>query len=512
MPPPLPPTEVAILGGGLAAMHAAMSALDEGARVAMISSRRAGASGTSSVSMSVHRFATGLEPAGEYEARMADAGAGINSPRLLAEFTRRSPEIVPVLQRCLPRLAVRETEIAGRMRPNFASTPTKQGSVLTRALRQVLGGRPNVAVHDNMELLALEPSAAGWRVWLLGKSGPVRLETRAVVLATGGFPALFQCHSATPELLGAGLAVALRQGLALRDLEFVQFYPYRISSPRICDIFPEIFRHGARFLSPSGRRFMESYPRRELENRDVLARAIAAEGEARLDLSRCDREYLRRETPRLLRLWDSFPGEPLTVRPLAHFTMGGVATDADGFTGREGVYAAGEITGGLHGANRLAGHALSETVIFGRNAGRGAARCALAHPAENAEAAEPLLPAWLPGPGPDDARPVLETIRTLMWSSLGVTRSAAGMASALTALEALEARLASMRPRDLSSWLAAANGRLLARAAIRVAQSREESRGAHYREDFPEEAERFRGSFYCRGDAIWFEKSDAALP
>lgn len=496
--------DVLVAGGGMAGMHAAFAAASAGAKVLVASQGGVGRSGASSVSMSVHRFATGGERPGEYEHYMVDAGAGVNCPGRVAELVRRSPEIPGFVGDFIPEPSVKTRDVGGREIPYFVSAPTKQGGMLTRAARQTLLAHERIAFAEGMTIAHLEPLAGGgWLAWFVRNGELHAAAAAAVVLATGGFPALYLRHSATPELSGGGLGLALRLGLTLMDMEFVQFYPYRIYAPRICDIFPDIFEHGARLLSLDGVRFMDAYAKKDLENRDVLAREIFKLGEVRLDLEQADRSYLARETPRLLHLWELFPDRPLLVRAHAHFSMGGVCIANDGSTGLDGVFAAGEICGGLHGANRLAGHALSETAVFGRNAGAAAAAYAKGRAARPPAAIIP--PAWLPEPGDGDAAPLMDTLREALWQHVGVVRNASGLATAAAIALRVADEADAMRPANAAEWLAVRNGAAVAQAVIAAATLRRESRGAHYRDDFPAADAALCGNYYHRGGEVWFE-------
>ncbi|MCD8139959.1 MAG: FAD-binding protein, partial [Planctomycetaceae bacterium] len=463
-----------------------------------------GRSGASAVSMSVHRFATGAEAPGEYERYMTESGAGVNLPRRVAALVAGMPSIPGAVRELFPEVVVRTTTKNGRTLPAFVSAPTKQGGAMVRAARSVLLARPEIAFLEGVTIAHLQPlSGGGLLAWFLQDGELVRVAAGAVVLATGGFPGLYLRQSATPELLGGGLGLALRLGLTLVDMEFFQFYPYRIFSPRICDIFPDIFAHGAKFLSVDGHRFMERFPRKELETRDVLAREIFRLGTVRLDLSEADCDFLARETPRLLRLWDAHPDEPLLVRPHAHYSMGGIAVRNDGGTRVDGVFAAGEVCGGVHGANRLAGHALAETAVCGRQAGAAAARYASDWRPPETYPDDP--PSWLPMPGNGDATPLLERLRETMWNDVGLVRTAEGLARAAASVEAVAADLGAMRPADPVLWLIARDGAAIARTVIEAAARRTESRGAHWRDDYPDTDPSLCGNIYHRDGNMWFE-------
>jgi aspartate oxidase len=284
-------------------------------------------------------------------------------------------------------------------------------------------------------------------------------------------------------------------------MEFVQFYPYRIYSPMTSDIFPDIFNHGAKFVNHLGQRFMEKYPKKELENRDVLAREIYAQKEVRLDLSLVDLDFLDKEAPSLARLYEKFSQEPFLVRPVTHFTMGGLCVDSFGQTCVPGLLAAGEVTGGLHGANRLAGHALSETVVFGRRCGLKAAQTAL--DVSFCHSNMPLPP--LPESGRDELKDIISNLRALMWSKVGLIRDENGLNEALLSIDSLGRELAARKPAHLRAFKKVSRALAMARLIVKAALNRQESRGAHYRSDFPETREEFHGSFVFQRSNMTFQ-------
>ena len=278
--------------------------------------------------------------------------------------------------------------------------------------------------------------------------------------------------------------MALRLGLPLTGMEFVQFYPYRIYSPRRADIFPDVFEHGAVFRNERGERFMDApeYPAKELENRDVVARAMFGQKEVRLDLSGCDLAYLEQECPNIYAMYAEDPARPLLLRPVAHFFMGGVPLRPDSSTAVGGLFVCGETAGGLHGANRLAGSALTETVVFGHAAGRSAA----ADSRPGASVPEPVLEraaATLPEPGEDELDDLRARLREMMWKNVSLLREESGMEEALAGIREIGGELAHRRPRSLREWSELRNMLAVAEAVTRAALERRGSLGAHYRSD-----------------------------
>jgi L-aspartate oxidase len=277
------------------------------------------------------------------------------------------------------------------------------------------------------------------------------ISAAATVLATGGYAALWSRTTNPPGAVGDGIALAYRAGAALADLEFVQFHPTALERDGF--LLSEALRgEGALLVDDEGDRFTD-----ELAPRDVVTRAIVAHGAARLDLRPIDRGRFAGLMATLERAGYDPAVEPIPVSPAAHYSVGGIVTDLDGRSTLPGLYAAGECAAtGVHGANRLASNSLLECLVFGRRA----ARAALAEPSV------PARSGVSPWTRPEAA--VTPEVRRLLWEDAGVIRSAEG-------LERLRRVDALLPP-------------LVAEGAL----ARRESRGAHFRSDFPTEDDAFR--------------------
>jgi L-aspartate oxidase len=309
----------------------------------------------------------------------------------------------------------------------------------------------------------------------------------AVVLATGGVGRLYANTTNPTEVTGDGLAMAVRLGVHLADLEFVQFHPTALASGRDpMALLTEALRgEGAVLVDDSGERFMvEEHPDAELAPRDVVARAIwrRLQGGHRifLDATAAVGDDFPRRFPTVfgLCLEDGIDPrrQPVPVAPAAHYHMGGVVTGLDGATSWPGLWAVGEVARtGVHGANRLASNSLLEATVFGERAGR--AVLAAAGPPVSAEAA--AATAGDPGESPGDMGGLVADLRRTMWEGVGVVRDQAGMVKALEHLEALARRL---EPGASEARNMVDAGRSIARAAL----VRTESRGAHFRADYPQ--------------------------
>jgi L-aspartate oxidase len=311
-------------------------------------------------------------------------------------------------------------------------------------------------------------------------------EASAVVLASGGAAALYRYTTNPLDAVGEGIAIAARAGAVLADLEFVQFHPTALDCGR--DPMPlvtEALRgEGAIVVDDTGERFLASVdPRGELAPRDIVARAVyrrRAEGHATfIDAREAVGAAFPRRFPTVFRLCMENGIDPrsalIPIAPAAHYHMGGVAVDEWGRTSLDGLWACGEVaTTGVHGANRLASNSLLEAVVFGVRVARDiGGRARTSSPAS-------VPPAQAGGPPPDER--AFAAVRAAMYDDVGVVRSAHGLLRALHAFDEIEARADSLALRNRITVC-----RLIAQAAY----DRRESRGSHFRSDFPEADESF---------------------
>lgn len=240
---------------------------------------------------------------------------------------------------------------------------------------------------------------------------------------------------------------------------------------------------------------MAGFPKKEQENRDVLARQMFAQKEVVFDISGADQEYIKNECSAVYDLARKYHTQQFLMKPVAHFMMGGIPLQADGGSSLPGLYCCGEVTGGLHGANRIAGSALTECAVFGARAGRGAAAyvrekagneaAGAKGSAELASQAARIVQSFCLQPGQEDTRPIIAALRKTMWEKASLIRSEASLKEAKTVVAALTGQLKSQRPASLRLWLEAGNLLLTAEAIVDSALLRQESRGAHFREDYP---------------------------
>ena len=350
-----------------------------------------------------------------------------------------------------------------------------------------------------------------------GELHPVR--AAAVLLATGGLGHVYKESTNPPVATGDGVAMAFRAGADLSDMEFVQFHPtalYVRGAPRF--LLSEALRgEGAVLRNDQLARFMPKYHSlAELAPRDVVARAIAHELEVShskdpvvyLDLTHKNADKLKARFPRIyetcLKYNVDITEDMIPVRPAAHYSMGGVRTDLDGRTSLPGLYAAGEVAcTGVHGANRLASNSLLEGLVYGERAAR-----VMLQESELSEIVPKKKtaqgkPNGLVTPSAKAAEDFIRQVQDIMWRDVGIVRSGKSLKHAVEQLEILRESL----PGEISRRSYEANNIWqIAMQITRSALARLESRGAHYRTDYPEHDDaRFKKHSIISGGKITFQ-------
>ncbi len=371
------------------------------------------------------------------------------------------------------------------------------GREISRLLWSRVVANPRIRVFDDAfatGLRVLDGECHG--VDFVTGAGDLRhASARCTLLATGGAGRVFRETTNPAIATGDGVAMAAHAGVRLIDLEFVQFHPTVLSAPGAPRfLLSEALRgEGARLINASGEAFVQRYePAGDLASRDLVARAIVREAARTsapvyLTMSHLDPAFVRLRFPTIVAACAEagldLTRDRIPVSPAAHYVMGGVDTDLDGRTSMPRLFAAGEVAcTGVHGANRLASNSLLEGLVFG-------ARAAAAMPG-------PLRPAALSAsdvvtydtPAENsDALPTVDDVRDLMWRQVGLVRSRSGLEEAVTTLTRWSGAIRSLHttqpiePADRRLHSVVTVGLRIARAALR----REESRGGHYRSDYP---------------------------
>lgn len=377
----------------------------------------------------------------------------------------------------------------GQSVPRSVHTADATGAEIVRALRPAAEGRFLRLEASATRVTSLSGRCTG--VWALTTEGEtVLIRSRATMLASGGAGALFESTTNAQASTGDSLALSRGAGARLMDLEFVQFHPTALKvpgSPR--PLLTEALRGaGARLIDSEGRRFMvDRHPDAELAPRHVVTAGILAAGDAFLDATGVGAGRLAEEFPTVVAACREhgfdIEKDPVPVVPAAHYMIGGAATSLDARSSLHGLYAAGECAAtGMHGANRMAGNSLAESVVFSRRAALSIVEDLAALPVDDVEWESP----------PDAPVAVSENLRERIIAAVslgaGPIRTAADSRAALLRLKAMRTELGYDIP-AVQAGAMLASGELLVRAAL----AREETRGVHVRGDFPDAREIYEG-------------------
>ena len=546
--------DVLVVGAGCAGMRAAIEAHDAGADVGVISKLHPTRSHSGAAEGGIN---AALGNAGEdsWESHTFDTVKGsdyIGDQDAIEILCREAPGDIYQLEhwgaffsrREDGKLAQRPFGAAGSPRTVFAADIT--GHVLIQVLYEQLVKR-GITVYEEFfawKLVENEDRCQGVISWDLLNGGLVTVGGKTVVLATGGQGRIYRTTTNAYACTGDGAAMALHLGLPLKDMEFMQFHPTTLYPTGI--LLTEGCRgEGAYLINKDGERFMKRYAPNamELASRDVVSRSEQTEidegrgieGSIFLDMRHLGAERIIERLPGSRELAMTFAGvdpiyDPVPVRPGAHYHMGGVATDNDGATELTGLYAAGEVACvSVHGANRLGGNSLMETITFGRRAGRAAAEWALSHttidvPPSAVADAERELRALLDVKRGERPWQIRNDLGSSMLENFGVFRREDQMLEQLDTIQGLRERYArgvviedkgDVFNSDLTQAIELGNMLDLSWCMVQAGIARRESRGAHARPyDYPKrDDENFMKHSISRwvGDAPQLSYSDVRV-
>jgi succinate dehydrogenase / fumarate reductase flavoprotein subunit len=517
--------DVLVVGAGCAGMRAAIEAYDAGANVAVISKLHPTRSHSGAAEGGINAaLGNAAEDSPEIHAFDTVKGSDyLGDQDAIEIFTREAPGDIYQLEhwgaffsrQVDGRLAQRPFGAAGSPRTVFAADIT--GHVLIQVLYEQLVKR-DITVYEEYfawKLVENDGRCQGVICWDLLNGGINVVGGKTTILATGGQGRIYRTTTNAYACTGDGAAMALRMGLPLKDMEFMQFHPTTLYPTGI--LLTEGCRgEGAYLINSEGERFMKTYAPNamELASRDVVSRAEQTEidagrginGSVMLDMRHLGAERIIERLPGSRELSMTFAGldpiyDPIPVRPGAHYHMGGIETDNDGATELTGLYAAGEVACvSVHGANRLGGNSLMETITFGRRSGRAAAEWALSNTTidvpRSAEAdAERELRGLLDVSTGERPWQIRNDLGTSMLDNFGVFRREEQMAKQIEIIDELRERYArgvivedkgEVFNSDLVQAIELGNMIDLAACMLQAGIARKESRGAHARPyDYP---------------------------
>ena len=523
-------TDVLILGAGGAGLTAALHVTDAAPalRVTVVVKGLLGRAGCTRMVQGGYN-AVFTEP-DSLDAHLADTLAGggfINDQELVWTLVTEAPGRVLELESrygCLfdrtPDGRIHQKPFAGQSHDRTIHKGDLTGIEIMNRLTEQVHERSGITALEECRAVELllddDGRAAGALVLDIRRGTFVAVQARATLLAMGGGPTMYRVIACSADKSADGIALGYRAGLPLRDMEMVQFHPTGLVIPGSLmtgALLEEGLRGAGGYLrNGQGERFMARYDaaRMERSTRDLVSRASFLEvtegrgtpnGGVWIDVSHLGADVVERNFRGMVRRCRDFGRDlaraPVEVGPTAHFMMGGVVIDATCRTAIEGLFGAGEDTGGVHGANRLGGNGVAESTVFGGLAGDTIVAFVEGRPAPRltASAVAPLAAAFTApfsragGPGLYDLQ---RELRDVMWERAGLVRDADGLQSALTAIERIEHGLdvaAVAGDPSLNTawqdWLNLKNQTLVARLIARSALERRESRGAHWRRDFP---------------------------
>ncbi|MBI4906522.1 MAG: FAD-binding protein [Acidobacteria bacterium] len=540
-------TDLLILGAGGAGLMAAMHARLHSPRLRVMVSVK-GLLGQSGCTRMVQGgYNCVLHPNDSYDKHFLDTvkgGGWINNQSLAWTLVKEAPERIVELENragCLfdrnPDGTIHQKAFAGQSFDRTVHKGDLTGIEIMSNLRDYMleSGITVLQETRGLDLLVEDGRVRGALLFGIRTGKFLVVRAKATLVATGGGATMYRISSPSLEKAGDGMAMAHRAGASFVDMEMLQFHPTGLlvgNSVATGGLLEEGLRGaGAYLYNGEGERYMQRYDpaKKERATRDVISRSSfmeiragrgSANGGVWIDISHLGPKFILENFPGMVERCRDYGfdlvNERVEVSPSAHYQMGGLKIDTDCFTDLEGLFVAGEDAGGVHGGNRLGGNGVADSIVFGARAGDSMAAYVAGKSASSVSPglARQLCERWLRPFDKDSGESIFairRELENLMWDQVGIVRDGAGLSDAITKLDHLAGRAAQARPgKGLTSnaaWNEIANvvnlsvvGRMVAASAL----LRTESRGAHYREDYPTpQKEWLKNIVWRRVDGQW---------
>lgn len=531
-------SNVLVIGSGGSGLRAAIEAKNSGVEVTVIGKRIKEDVHTVLAAGGINAAFGNVDTDDSWEQHFADTmieGYGLSDPRMVELMSKEAPDLVTEIDEWGANFAKLEN---GKIDQRFFGAHTHRrtcysGDYTGRSILMALINKVKslkIPIHDSQyvtELLVHNNICFGAMTFNIQSGERTVYLADSVILAAGGHTRIWRKSSSRRnENTGDGFYLGLKAGCTLTDMELVQFHPTGMVIPEEIagTLVTEAVRgEGGHLVNGKGERFMKNYDakRQELSTRDRVAMANYTEitegrgtpnGGVYLNISHKSKEFIIDKLPRMYRqfldtLMIDISKTPMEVSPTAHYSMGGIIVDPDSHaTNIEGLYAAGEVTGGLHGANRLGGNSLAEILIFGKRAGNAASLRSINMDIQQRSRqiiknAHDKIDSFIKN-GSQVARPLQRELRNIMWENCGVVRSEEKLKEGLQKINTLKKSLNKLDVRpdsegyeDLMLAFDLEGSIMSAEATILGAIERKESRGAHQRSDFKETKTSFEVNF-----------------
>ena len=533
-------SDILIIGAGGAGMRAALAASDAGLKVTVVSKSLLGKAHTVMAEGGIAASLGNVDPKDNWQAHFGDIieeGVYISNWRMAEILAKEAPQRVYELERYgalfdrTPDGRILQRAFGGHSYRRLCHVGDRTGLEIIRTLEDQVIHRQNVKIIDELyitSLLKKDGKVIGAIGLKMDKGEFHCFKAKAVVLATGGCGRVYKITSNSWESTGDGLGLAYRVGAKLQDMEMIQFHPTGMVYPpgvKGLLVTEGVRGEGGILYNSKMERFMERYSpqKKELDARDVVARANYAEiqegrgtehGGVYLDISYKGADFVKQKLPSMYMQFMEFAGvditkEKMEVAPTTHYQMGGVRVDPDtGMTDVKGLFAAGEIACGLHGANRLGGNSLADILVFGKRTGEGATD--YAKTAELVEVREEDIQNEISRvlsflkPDGINAYDLIDELTSTMSDNVGIVREPDRLNIALAKILELKEKYPKVSApggRKYNHGLLAAmelsNMLVATEAIVRSAIMRPESRGAHTRKAFPKKDRAWLKNILC---------------